>query len=529
MKMAKRWLAALLLCTMAAGLLYEFKTEIMPQAFAYGQVQPLEGTWAQETQESGRAVRFDAQLPGQKCMPQQILLLQSHWGHYRILVDGEEIFRVDGGRSGSHHLLPLPPGEQLTVQFLQVSSGAEMAIRRSKLFLGDKSGTYRTLVRQNLHAVIFAAFALALGAMGVVAGIYTYIQRFGELSRNLMNLGLYILCAGTWVLTDSGFLMLVTRRTGLVELISFYSFFLLPIPLLGFTKKMLPRQEKVFGALQLLAEIMLLLFTLNALSSFILTALMVVTEHVLMGVAIALVLLYGYREVRRGEKRKLSRVMQGYFVFALFSGAALCAFYRGDAVGYSVAYVLGMLGFIICLVDAAGIAVLDHVKESEKAALYAKMVYVDMMTGLGNRAAFQARTQEDREYSGPLGYIMLDANNLKTVNDTLGHQRGDELIAAVAGCIQKAVGEQGACYRIGGDEFVICLKGGSRQQMLDCMKALQAELRATDAVSELSISAAMGYAWAQGPDKDLEQLLRQADDNMYQTKKEMKEQESDLL
>lgn len=133
MKMAKRWLAALLLCTMAAGLLYEFKTEIMPQTFAYGQVQPLEGAWAQETQESGRAVRFDAQLPRQKCMPQQILLLQSHWGHYRILVDGEEIFRVDGGRSGSHHLLPLPPGEQLTVQFLQISSGAEMAIRRSKL------------------------------------------------------------------------------------------------------------------------------------------------------------------------------------------------------------------------------------------------------------------------------------------------------------------------------------------------------------------------------------------------------------
>lgn len=60
---------------------------------------------------------------------------------------------------------------------------------------------------------------------------------------------------------------------------------------------------------------------------------------------------------------------------------------------------------------------------------------------------------------------MVDVNDLKKVNDTLGHPKGDALINRVAQCLQRAAAEKGNCYRIGGDEFVVSLNG-SREALL---------------------------------------------------------------
>ena len=57
---------------------------------------------------------------------------------------------------------------------------------------------------------------------------------------------------------------------------------------------------------------------------------------------------------------------------------------------------------------------------------------LDVLTGLGNRAAFVRETQETKQSAAPFGYIMVDVNDLKKVNDTLGHPKGDALINRVA-------------------------------------------------------------------------------------------------
>ena len=54
----------------------------------------------------------------------------------------------------------------------------------------------------------------------------------------------------------------------------------------------------------------------------------------------------------------------------------------------------------------------------------------------------------------PTACIMFDLNNLKTVNDTMGHQKGDEMIKRVADVMSASLGKYGQCYRVGGDEFV---------------------------------------------------------------------------
>ena len=187
-------------------------------------------------------------------------------------------------------------------------------------------------------------------------------------------------------------------------------------------------------------------------------------------------------------------------------------------------YAIGILGFVFFLGDGACIAIYDQIRENANVAVYAKMAYLDMMTGLGNRAAFHRETEEDATFSGPIGYIMIDANNLKEINDSLGHQRGDELLICVADCIKKAAGTIGACYRIGGDEFVITLKNRTEQETEDCQRRLQEELSAANENSELKISAATGCAWTDEKEKNLEKLLQRADAAMYAHKASQKAQ-----
>ena len=517
MKMARRWLILLMICGAVAALFSEMTAEILPEKIPGSSVIEPSGEWRQD----GHTLQFICPLPQSEEV--QLLLLQSHWPNYQVLVDGQAIFSSARKGLGPYHLLVLPEGRNLCIQFIFETEAGASSIRQSRFVIGNKSGIYHKMVSENLYAVIFASLAAGMAVVSVCMGIYTGLQHATDLSEGLVSLGMYIFCAGVWVLTDSKILMLVTRRTGLVELISFLAFFALPIPLLNFTKKTLPGKERSFGFLQLLFQMMFLLFVVNRWTGFLAEMWIVIAEHCLMAVTIGTVLYNGFREMHRRKSKRLYRVMVGYVVFSICSVLALGFFYRHNDAAYSIAYVIGMLGFIVCLSDAAWTAVFDRVREHANVAMYAQMAYHDMMTGLGNRAAFRRDGEADKIFRDALAYIMVDTNNLKKINDSQGHLQGDTLICTIARCIQQTVGDMGQCYRIGGDEFVIRMRKVSCQHVMEYVQALQNAIEAENAQSDIPISAAIGYAWTDEETKDLSELFRRADDDMYETKKRMKE------
>lgn len=237
---------------------------------------------------------------------------------------------------------------------------------------------------------------------------------------------------------------------------------------------------------------------------------------------IALILYHGFREMRRGKNKALGRVMAGYVLFAVCSILAITIYYLDSSLPYSPVYMLGVFGFILLLAETAGQRVLEQINENANMAVYAKLAYRDVLTGLGNRAAFVRETQETKQSAAPFGYIMVDVNDLKKVNDTLGHPKGDALIHRVAQCLQRAAAEKGNCYRIGGDEFVVSLNE-NREALLACADRIREEIAAADAGSEFPVSAALGLAWSEDqPDPIPAQVFRQADDAMYADKKRMK-------
>ena len=516
MRTGRRWLAIGLLLAMAAALLLGFNEEKAPPQVSFGSAEELAGTWLREPGQ----LTLSGEIPEDR--DRQVLLLKTHWQDYDILVDDNLIFSAREERMGAVHLFALPDGKTLRICFYAEKDASFGAIRQSKAYLGTKSGIYRKVVRENLYAVLFCVLALTAAAVVLYVGFHMRAVHFGNSPGSIISLGLYILCAGIWVLTDSRILLLVTTKTGVVELVSFLAFYCLPLPLLEFTKRMVPRREKVLNILQTMFEGTLLLFVINYLADVVAVTALIVVEHLLMAVTIAYMLCFGLRELKQRRNRKLVRVMAGYAVFCLCSAGALVCFYLGNALAYSWLYVLGILGFIICLANAAWIEIYEQIQENANVELYARLAFQDRMTGLKNRSAFIEEMHRLRGEHGALGCIVLDVNNLKKTNDTLGHSSGDELITRIADCIQRSVGKEGNCYRVGGDEFVVLLRDTEQERTAHLANRIRAEICQEDAESLITISASLGWSWTDQPAEDPEILFQQADAAMYEEKRRSK-------
>lgn len=144
----------------------------------------------------------------------------------------------------------------------------------------------------------------------------------------------------------------------------------------------------------------------------------------------------------------------------------------------------------------------------------------DALTGVLSRFAYiDAISAYSESIPSDLTVFLIDINGLKEVNDTLGHEAGDELICGAANCITASVGKKDRIFRIGGDEFVVF--ANMTKERADA--ALASLARTTQAwsgskVRQLSISA--GYALASDfADCSLEDLTKEADLEMYEQKR----------
>lgn len=139
----------------------------------------------------------------------------------------------------------------------------------------------------------------------------------------------------------------------------------------------------------------------------------------------------------------------------------------------------------------------------------------DLLSGLYNRNFFEtevARIQNSRLF--PVSVVMIDLNHLKTVNDRYGHAVGDEMIRKAARVIKESFRAEEIIARFGGDEFVVLLPETGETGAREAVARLRANV---ERQGDPLLSLAVG--WASG-DKgcSLQELMRLADDRMYQQK-----------
>jgi diguanylate cyclase (GGDEF)-like protein len=159
------------------------------------------------------------------------------------------------------------------------------------------------------------------------------------------------------------------------------------------------------------------------------------------------------------------------------------------------------------------------------AAKLRSLAFHDSLTGLPNRALILDRVdtmlKRSRRDHTQTAALFLDLDNFKDINDTLGHEAGDELLVKVAGRLTSALRDGDSIGRLGGDEFVVLVDGSANnggpevvaQRVLD---SLVAPISIASSPQPLQVTASIGIA--EGSDVTSNQLLKDADIALYQAK-----------
>lgn len=152
---------------------------------------------------------------------------------------------------------------------------------------------------------------------------------------------------------------------------------------------------------------------------------------------------------------------------------------------------------------------------------YKKLAYIDYLTGLNNRTAFELdlRERERNGLSPGLALVAYDLNKLKSVNDQLGHAAGDIYIKKMAAFISSSeLGQNGVNYRIGGDEFVTVVENRSLPEIEAQVDEMFRISRASGAEGWFEFSYGVAL-YEPSTDRDLHDTLVRADRAMYAFKK----------
>jgi diguanylate cyclase len=147
--------------------------------------------------------------------------------------------------------------------------------------------------------------------------------------------------------------------------------------------------------------------------------------------------------------------------------------------------------------------------------------YHDSLTGLHNRRYFEKALKDiDTPSLLPLSVFMGDINGVKLVNDAFGHAEGDKLIIDSANIIRHCCRNEDIVARVGGDEFGILMPHTDAATALAILEKIQAAIASfnTSSHDKYTHSIALGFATKQTADEDISQIIKIAEEYMYQRK-----------
>ena len=153
----------------------------------------------------------------------------------------------------------------------------------------------------------------------------------------------------------------------------------------------------------------------------------------------------------------------------------------------------------------------------------------DELTGLKNRRAFnsalEAEFKKAVRYNRVFSVLMLDADDLKPVNDRFGHAAGDKLIVSIAQVVRESLRDTDILARYGGDEFVVILNETTRDRAVEVAERIRKSVENTSFSSSgerVSSTISVGVACFSENSQDGLEIMAEADKKLYESKRKGK-------
>lgn len=161
--------------------------------------------------------------------------------------------------------------------------------------------------------------------------------------------------------------------------------------------------------------------------------------------------------------------------------------------------------------------------EKEREFAQAQAADRDPLTGLYNRTAFEREVKRcvGECEQGPCGVLMMmDIDNFKQINDKMGHLEGDKALQTVARVLTSTFRQEDLVGRLGGDEFLVFIKGGIRRERLE--QRLETLLTTLERTPGPAVTGSVGLTYVCNLDFEYDDYLRRADLALYESKRQGK-------
>lgn len=489
---------------------------------------------------TGDQIEMERILPEEWEFKEAVLRLYIRHSAVHIYIDDTLIYEYGFDRMEAHKTVG--SGFQF-VNFPDEYKGKtiriQLCVAEDKIFtkldsirLYPWENAYRVIMTENRLPLFFGGFLFIFGLAVCIMTIFAIV--FSKKYLRLLCISVFSLCMGLWTVCYYRVLLVYAIPLYSISLMEYIAFYMAPLPLLIYLREdVINLEKKVFWIIyQVLFISYIAAFGIvMALHSFDIVHLVAVLPYMVLFLGGGL--LFSFIVVImnfKGSKAANRLYLLGMLIVVFCIGYDLLEYgsdrYYGDSsflAGKGVSSI-GMMTFIFILFLNFYMEMTQAMMQEAERNSLIKSAYTDELTRLHNRRYCMEYMHELEEKTAfDYTVICFDLNNLKTVNDTCGHGKGDVLIKSAADVLRETFGDYGVVARMGGDEFICVIPIADREKIGEMMEQFQANVRGKNRqMKDLHLSVACGFAMGKESDKGIEKVYQMADNRMYENKKEMK-------
>ena len=504
--------------------------------FDFSHYQRLNNDWTFDGQEID-SLPIDIKTPKNQEVTIVTVLSNDFYESQRLLIRSSlqtlEV-RLDGTLIYSHyhdpvgamntyasvwHIVPLPEhSDGLTLSITTVSPYSSMSGRFNQIIYGSEGEINHYLLTTYGFRLIIGLLVMAIGILLVFINMIAF-RRFSE-SATLLGISVFFL--GSWITAESRLLQFFIGDTLFIGSLAYLSLGFLPLAVSIYIKRYLLTTHKKYYQFYIDLVIFNLFFIfITHVTGWLDYFESIIFTHVILIMGIVITGLFVGMDLK--SKLKNNKDVLGVVILFLVIGVLeLINFLVGNFDYISIFATIGIGILMVYSLIRYIKSILSKIKQGYEKDIYHKLAYLDPLTKLYNRLAFNERLDDIFHNQDELTHLMLiyfDMDDLKKINDENGHLEGDQALIDVAQRLQHCYASYGDVYRIGGDEFVFIgtkLAKDDYQQINNTFDSYMEECNRTSRY-RLRISYGVTF-FEPNLDRDPKDILSRADHEMYRHK-----------
>lgn len=453
---------------------------------------------------------------------------------YSPYVPENPIYTKSNGTDWNYIALPVTDaGKEIEFRITYVYDNARACM--DHICIAQPGSAILDTLADRLVAFITCVLLLFVGLLLIVADIPVNMR--SEKNHELRYLGLFAVSISIWCTSETNLIQFYLGDSRLMQVVSCSSLMLIPIPMVLYLNAAFGFRHKywvpVFSALSITQFVVCWGLHFLGIADIHETLTLVHVLLILFAIVLMYTIVYNTYLKNNKGRRNIYHILRtiGLIAISIATFIDVARYHLGIGTDSALFVRIGLLLFILCFGSSSLEKTINAVKLGVQSEFVAQLAYHDGLTGIGNRTAFEERLAElelVKDELPAIGIVMFDVNDLKYVNDHLGHHYGDMMLVASADIIRFSFeAASGKCFRIGGDEFAVILDGDTVQK--DYEESIAHFFEQTKQFNEqpdkdFRISIAYGFASYDINNKGIKlmDIYQQADKQMYENKRNMK-------